>query len=105
MDESTRFALETGGYLLALPITFVCGLGTTLAVSRESVRFSTRSRLVMGQRLTGHLRFPMEGDTAGSVLRYAARVTCVRETGNADGAAFEVTALFEQLAFVQSDGA
>lgn len=103
-DEMKNAPLGPGGYLLELPVTFEQGVGVTRAVSRESVRFSTRTRLEEGQRLAGHIRFPAHGDLVGSLLRYQARVTRVQELGGGIGGPFEVTALLERLAFVASAG-
>lgn len=107
MDESCEqergaAAWEPGVYLLQLPISFEHGFGTTRAVSRDRVRFTTRARVGEGQCLKGYIRFPAgDTDTVGSVLRYVARVSSVQQPPRADDpATFEVTAQFEQLAFV-----
>jgi hypothetical protein len=82
------------GYLLELPISFGDGAGVTRTVSREEVRFTTGAALAGGQRLAGVLRFPAEGEAAGLVLRFVARVACIRPSDMA-GDAFEVMARFE----------
>ena len=92
-------------YLLQLPITFEQGFGTTRAVSREQVRFTTRASVGKGQRLQGYIRFPPGTDTVGSVIRYVACVSSVQSPQIDGPSLFEVTARFEQLAFVLGNAA
>ena len=86
-------------YMVELPITFQLGTGMTQLVSREAVSFTTGEPLVAGQQLTGYLRLPGGEGEIGSILRYIARVTRVRQPCGSDDL-FEVRAQFKQLDFV-----
>jgi hypothetical protein len=104
-DDERVAAREPGVYLLQLSISFEQGLGTTRAVSREQVRFTTRACVGKGQYLQGFIHFPAGTDAVGSVLRYVARVSSVQSPQINGSSIFEVTAQFEQLAFVLGDAA
>jgi hypothetical protein len=69
------------------------------------VRFTTRACVGKGQSLYGYIRFPAEADAVGSVLRYVARVSSVHAPRIDGSSIFEVTARFEELAFVLGDAA
>ena len=108
-DKVSRPGRETGrkgaGHPLELLITFEGGAGVTRVVGREEVLFATAAALSVGQRLSGMLHLPTDGEAAGLAVCYVAQVARVlRSPARPDGA-FEVSARFERLDLVPCAGA
>ncbi len=96
-DDMEALSLEAVCHVVELPVTFGCGSGTTRAMSRKAMEFTTDSPPAPGEVIAGHLRLPGNG-MPDLVLDYAAEVIMIRRRSH-DGAPFEVLARFAWLQF------